>query len=154
MKHNVCHELNYWPGIRAPSTHNHHHPAQHWDEIIRLVASVKAATVAPSIILKKLAAFPRQKRLHFALSELGHLERTSCMLDWLESPALRRRYHAGLNKGESRHALAPAVFLSIGAGKRGPRLRVIFVETDSVIIDTLGGPNPMKCGTPTDKYGS
>ena len=33
------------------------------------------------------------------------------MLDWLESPELRRRCHAGLNKGESRHALAQAVFL-------------------------------------------
>jgi TnpA family transposase len=61
--------------------------------------------------LKKLAAFPRQNRLDFALSELGRLERTLFMLDWLESPELRRRCHAGLNKGESRHALAQAVFL-------------------------------------------
>ena len=33
------------------------------------------------------------------------------MLDWLESAELRRRCHAGLNKGESRHALDQAVFL-------------------------------------------
>jgi TnpA family transposase len=84
---------------------------EHWDEIIRLAASIKAGTVAPSVILKKLAAFPRQNRLDFALSELGRLERTLFMLDWLESPELRRRCHAGLNKGESRHALAQAVFL-------------------------------------------
>jgi len=31
------------------------------------------------------------------------------MLDWLESPELRRRCHAGLNKGEQRHALAQAI---------------------------------------------
>jgi TnpA family transposase len=84
---------------------------EHWDEIIRLAASIKAGTVAPSVILKKLAAFPRQNRLDFALSELGRLERTLFMLDWLESAELRRRCHAGLNKGESRHALAQAVFL-------------------------------------------
>ena len=84
---------------------------EHWDEIIRLAASIRAGTVAPSVILKKLAAFPRQNRLDFALSELGRLERTLFMLDWLESPELRRRCHAGLNKGESRHALAQAVFL-------------------------------------------
>ena len=55
--------------------------------------------------------FRRQNRLDFALSELGRLERTLFMLDWLESPELRRRCHAGLNKGELRHALAQAVFL-------------------------------------------
>ena len=33
------------------------------------------------------------------------------MLDWLESPELRRRCHAGLNKGKSRHALDQAIFL-------------------------------------------
>jgi TnpA family transposase len=84
---------------------------EHWDEIIRFAASIKAGVVAPSVILKKLAAFPRQNRLDFALSELGRLERTLFMLDWLESPELRRRCHAGLNKGEARHALAQAVFL-------------------------------------------
>jgi len=67
--------------------------------------------VAPSVILKKLAAFSRQNRLDFALSELGRIERTLFMLDWLESPELRRRCHAGLNKGESRHELDQALFL-------------------------------------------
>jgi len=33
----------------------------HWHEIIRLAASVKAGTVAPSVILKKLGAFPRAR---------------------------------------------------------------------------------------------
>jgi TnpA family transposase len=84
---------------------------EHWEEIIRLAASIKTGAVAPSVILKKIAAFPRQNRLDFALAELGRLERTLFMLDWLESPELRRRCHAGLNKGESRHALAQAVFL-------------------------------------------
>lgn len=32
------------------------------------------------------------------------------MLDWFSDPALRRRVQAGLNKGESRNALARAVF--------------------------------------------
>ena len=30
-------------------------------------------------------------------------------LDWLESPALRRRCHAGLNKSEQRHFLAQVI---------------------------------------------
>ena len=37
-------------------------------------------------------------------------ERTLFILDWLQSVELRRRVHAGLNKGEARNALARAVF--------------------------------------------
>src|SRR5208282_2253013 len=43
------------------------------------------------------------------LQELGRIERTLFMLDWLESPELRRRCHAGLNKSEQRHFLAQVI---------------------------------------------
>jgi TnpA family transposase len=49
-------------------------------------------------MLRKLAAYRRQNQLDLALQELGRIERTLFMLDWLESPELRRRCHAGLNK--------------------------------------------------------
>lgn len=45
-----------------------------------------------------------------ALRELGRIERTLFILDWLQSVERRRRVHAGLNKGEARNALARAVF--------------------------------------------
>jgi TnpA family transposase len=83
--------------------------AERWDEILRLVASLKAGVVAPSAMLKKLAAYERQNQLDLALQEVGRIERTLFMLDWLESPDLRRRCHAGLNKGEQRHALTQAI---------------------------------------------
>jgi TnpA family transposase len=77
--------------------------------VVRLVASLKAGTVAPSAMLRKLAAYERRNQLDLALQELGRIERTLFMLDWLESPELRRRCQAGLNKGEQRHALAQAI---------------------------------------------
>ena len=46
------------------------------------------------------------------LRELGRIERTLFILDWLQSVELRRRVHAGLNKGEARNALARAVFFN------------------------------------------
>jgi TnpA family transposase len=61
-------------------------------------------------MLKKLAAYQRQNQLDLALQELGRVERTLFMLDWLESSQLRQRCQAGLNKSEQRHALAQAVF--------------------------------------------
>ena len=82
---------------------------EHWDEIMRLVASLRAGTVLPSAMLKRLAAYQRQNQLDLALQELGRIERTLFMLDWLESPQLRQRCHAGLNKSEQRHALAQVV---------------------------------------------
>jgi TnpA family transposase len=84
---------------------------ENWDDIIRLAASIKAGAVAPSVMLKKLSAYKRQNRLDLALAELGRIERTLFTLDWLESPDLRRRCHAGLNKSEARHALAQAIFV-------------------------------------------
>ncbi|MFO6485617.1 Tn3 family transposase [Escherichia coli] len=47
-----------------------------------------------------------------ALRELGRIERTLFILDWLQSVELRRRVHAGLNKGEARNSLARAVFFN------------------------------------------
>ena len=93
---------------------------EHWSEAIRLVASLKAGIVAPSVMLRKLAAYRRQNQLDLALQELGRIERTlfiprrPCLslpppLDWLESLELRRRCHAGLNKSEQRHSLAQII---------------------------------------------
>jgi TnpA family transposase len=82
---------------------------EHWDEVRRLVASLQAGTVLPSAMLKRLAAFQRQNQLDLALQELGRIERTLFMLDWLESPQLRQLCQAGLNKSEQRHALAQVI---------------------------------------------
>ncbi|MCQ9148146.1 MULTISPECIES: Tn3 family transposase [Brucella/Ochrobactrum group] len=82
---------------------------EHWDDVLRLVASLKSGHVAPSTMLRKLAAYERQNQLDVALQEIGKVERTLFMLDWLENPALRQRCQAGLNKSEQRHALTQAI---------------------------------------------
>jgi len=84
----------------------------HWDEILRLATSIKQGTVTASLMLRKLGAYPRQNGLALALRELGRLERTLFVLDWLRSLELRRRVHVGLNKGEAKNALARAVFFN------------------------------------------
>ncbi len=84
----------------------------HWDEILRLAASIKQGTVTASLILRKLGSYPRQNSLAVALRELGRIERTLFILNWLQSVELRRRVNAGLNKGEARNALARAVFFN------------------------------------------
>lgn len=83
----------------------------HWCEVLRLATSIKQGTVTASLMLKKLASYPKQNGLAKALREIGRIERTLFMLDWFRDPALRRRVQAGLNKGEARNALARAVFM-------------------------------------------
>jgi TnpA family transposase len=84
----------------------------HWDEVLRLATSIKQGTVSASLMLRKLGSYPRQNGLAVALRELGRIERTLFILDWLQNVELRRRVHAGLNKGEARNALARAVFFN------------------------------------------
>ena len=83
-----------------------------WDQVIRLVASLRARSVAPSELLRKLASFTRRNSLSEAMREIGRIERTLFSLDWYTDPGLRRRTNLGLNKGEARNSLARAVFFN------------------------------------------
>ena len=83
---------------------------QHWGDIMRLAASLRDKSLKPSAILRKLGAYRQQNRLYLALGEIGRIERTLFMLDWIENADLRMECQAGLNKGEARHSLAHAVF--------------------------------------------
>jgi TnpA family transposase len=60
-------------------------------------------------MLRKFGSYPRPNGLAIALRELGRIERSLFILDWLQSVDLRRRVHASLNKGEARNALAGVV---------------------------------------------
>jgi TnpA family transposase len=83
----------------------------HWNDILRVAASIRTGTVTASLIMRQLASYPRQNGVAAALRELGRLERTLFTLDWIEDPELRRGASRELNKGESRNSLARAVFI-------------------------------------------
>ncbi|NRO98794.1 Tn3 family transposase [Paraburkholderia sp. NMBU_R16] len=80
-----------------------------WSEWLRLATSIKQGTVTASLMLRKLASYPRQNGLALAMREIGRIERTLFLIDWLLDPELRQRVTAGLNKGEARNSLARAV---------------------------------------------
>ena len=64
---------------------------------------LKAGTVAPSMMLKKLSGYKQQNRLHLALQEIGRIERTLFTMDGWRAPNCAAVCQAGLNKGEARH---------------------------------------------------
>jgi TnpA family transposase len=78
-------------------------------------------------LIRKIAA--QHTNLSIALRELGRIERTLFILDYLEQPKLRLQILMGLNKGEARNALAKAVFFYrrgsfwIGRGSSNPIVR-------------------------------
>ncbi len=83
---------------------------ENWTAVLRLAATIRTGDMAPSTLLAKLAAYPRQNALARALNEVGKIERTLFLLDWISDPGLRRKVQIILNKGEARNALARAVF--------------------------------------------
>ncbi len=92
-----------------------HAPRPRHNLTLRLSLAVRSRQIEayPNLMsdaMCKLGSYPRQNGLAVALRELGRIERTLFILDWLQSVELRRRVHAGLNKGEARNALARAVF--------------------------------------------
>jgi TnpA family transposase len=65
--------------------------------------------VSASLMLQRLGAYPRQNGLALALREVGRIQRTLLMFDWLDDPQLRRHTTAELNKGEARNGLTRTV---------------------------------------------
>ena len=83
---------------------------ENWDETLRLAASIKEGSIAPSAIDAAARRLSQQNALAKTLREIGRLDHSLFTLDWISDPALRRRAHAGLNKGEARNTLSRAVF--------------------------------------------
>ena len=63
----------------------------------------------PSSQHEKFASYPRQHELALALREIGRIERTLFIIEWLLDADMQRRAQVGLNKGEAHHALKNAL---------------------------------------------
>lgn len=88
---------------------------ENYDDVLRLASSIRDGKVTSSLILSKLGSYSRQNGLSTALREMGKIEKTIFILDYLSSEDLRRKIHRGLNKGEAMNGLARAIFF----GKQG-----------------------------------
>jgi hypothetical protein len=62
-----------------------------------------------SIIIRKHSAYPRKNRTRRALWEYDNIIRSLYLLDYIDSPPLRRNVQKALNRGENYHQLRRAV---------------------------------------------
>lgn len=77
----------------------------HWDDLLRLAASLKFGHATASLVAGKLSASGPQNTLAAALKEYGALRRTIYAARYLSDERYRRRISRQINKGESLHAL-------------------------------------------------
>lgn len=78
---------------------------KHWDDLLRLTASLKTGWSTASLLIGKLQSFPRKNDLARALQEYGKIKKTEFILRYLLDNDFRRRINRQLNKGESLHSL-------------------------------------------------
>jgi TnpA family transposase len=76
-----------------------------WDDMLRVVGSLKRGWITASLLLGKLQSLPEPSRLLQAFQEYGRLVKTIFILRYLNSEDYRRRINRQLNRGESIHSL-------------------------------------------------
>jgi TnpA family transposase len=79
---------------------------QAWDEVVRVIASMRTRVASPSLILHRLGSYARQNSIYQALAEIGRVYKTVWILRYLDDETLRRRTGRELNKGEASHDLS------------------------------------------------
>lgn len=88
---------------------------ENYQDVLRLAHSIKEGKVSASLIMGKLGSYSRQNSLATALREMGRIEKTIFILNYISDESLRRKIQKGLNKGEAMNGLARAIFF----GKQG-----------------------------------
>ncbi|MEH7514912.1 Tn3 family transposase [Gottfriedia acidiceleris] len=88
---------------------------ENYEDVLRLAHSIREGTVSASLIMGKLGSYSRQNSLATALREMGRIEKTIFILNYISDESLRRKIQRGLNKGEAMNGMARAIFF----GKQG-----------------------------------
>lgn len=84
--------------------------SEHWDEILRLIATLKLKETTASQLLKRLSSYSRQHPLYRALKAFGQIIKSVYLLQYIDDLPLRQAIEKQLNKLESSNKFAKAVF--------------------------------------------
>lgn len=87
-----------------------------WDDILRLMASIKMNYVSAADIFRKLSSSTKDTELYRAVKEFGRLLKTHFLLHYMNDLDLRQRIEKQLNKVELGQSLSRSIFH--GRGKR------------------------------------
>ena len=90
---------------------------RYWQNMLQVVLSIQAGKVLPSMLLQKLGVYSRKNHLYQAFSEVGRVERTLFLLEYMSDASMRQHIRAETTKVESYNAFTE--WLAFG----GPVLR-------------------------------
>jgi TnpA family transposase len=74
---------------------------RYWQDMMQVVLSIQAGQVLPSMLLQKLGVYSRKSNLYKAFSEVGRVERTIFLLEYMSDTELRQHIRAETTKVES-----------------------------------------------------
>lgn len=103
---------------------------EEWDNFQRIVASLGLKTTTQSTIIKKLSSYTRNNRMQQAIIEYDKILKTLYMLEYVDSPSLRRNVQKALNRGEEYHQLKRHIFYV-----HGGKFRVHTIQEQQVIAN-------------------
>lgn len=72
----------------------------HYHDMLRLAMSIQKGKIKASTVLRRLCSKSRKNKLYYAFRELGRVERTVFLLNYIHDPELRRTIQAATCKSE------------------------------------------------------
>lgn len=73
----------------------------HWEDMMQVALSIQAGKVLPSMLLRKLGTRSRKNKLYLAFREVGRVERTLFLMQYISDPKFRREIQSETTKIES-----------------------------------------------------
>jgi len=81
----------------------------HWDDILRLMATIKLKETAASLIFKRLSSYSKQHPLYCALKEFGRIIKSLFILRYIDEVELRQAIEKQLNRVELSNKFSKAI---------------------------------------------
>src|SRR5580692_8899590 len=82
---------------------------QQWDEILRLIATIKLKEVTASDLFRRLNSYSKQHALYRALKAFGQMPKSLFILQVIDDPALRQAIEKQMDRIEHVHRFTRAV---------------------------------------------
>lgn len=98
--------------IAPKTTINKKKILDNWDDILRLMATIKLGHCSASHLFKILASSPQDNKLYSALKELGRLIKSKFILNYIDDESLRKSIQKQLNRVELGQRLSEEVFFA------------------------------------------
>lgn len=83
---------------------------EHWDDILRFMATIMLKVTPASQLFERLNSYSHQNPLYKALKEFGQIIETMFILRYVDEPDIRQTIEKELNKLEHTNKFAKAVF--------------------------------------------